>query len=96
MLSIFLNFPDFNVHSTPLLVFVLQGLLLITFLLVRYLKTKNISDLFLSLILLIICYEQISYTIGLMGWYNMFRNTKINYFLIPMGGCTCSVDLFVC
>lgn len=85
MLSIFLNFPDFNVHSTPLLVLVLQGLLLITFLFVRYLKTKNISDLFLSLILLIICYEQISYTIGFMGWYNMFRNTKINYFLIPMG-----------
>lgn len=85
MLSIFLNFPDFNIHSTPLLVFVLQGLLLITFLFVRYLKTKNISDLFLSLILLIICYEQISYTIGFMGWYNMFRNTKINYFLIPMG-----------
>lgn len=85
MLSIFLNFPDFNIHSTPLLMFVLQGLLLITFLFVRYLKTKNISDLFLSLILLIICYEQISYTIGFMGWYNMFRNTKINYFLIPMG-----------
>lgn len=85
MLSIFLNFPDFNIHSTPLLMFVLQGLLLITFLFVRYLKAKNISDLFLSLILLIICYEQISYTIGFMGWYNMFRNTKINYFLIPMG-----------
>lgn len=85
MLSIFLNFPDFNIHSATLLVFVLQGLLLITFLFVRYLKTKNISNLFLSLILLIICYEQISYTIGFMGWYNMFRNTKINYFLIPMG-----------
>ena len=51
----------------------------------RYFKKKNISDLFLGLILLIICYEQTCYTVGFMGWYNVFRNTKINYFLIPMG-----------
>lgn len=78
-------FPDFNFYSTPLLVLVLQGLIFVGLLLGRYVKKAVISDLFLGLILLIICYEQITYTIGFMGWYNVFKNTKINYFLIPMG-----------
>ena len=81
----FLSFPDFNIHSTPLLILVLQGLIFVGLLFGRYLKKRNTSDLFLALILLIICYEQICYTVGFMGWYNEFRNTKINYFLIPLG-----------
>jgi len=81
----FLSFPDFNIRSTPLLILVLQGLIFVGLLLSRYIKRKNISDLFLSLILLIVCYQQTCYTVGFMGWYNVFRNTKINYFLIPLG-----------
>lgn len=78
-------FPDFNIYSTPLLILVLQGLIFVGLLFSRYLKKKNISDLLLGTILLIICYEQICYTVGFLGWYDVFRNTKINYFLIPMG-----------
>lgn len=85
MPSFLLSFPDFNLYSTPLLILVFQGLVFVALLLARYFKKKNISDLFLGLILLIICYEQTCYTVGFMGWYNVFRNTKINYFLIPMG-----------
>ncbi|NVJ88419.1 MAG: AraC family transcriptional regulator [Flavobacteriaceae bacterium] len=84
-MNFFLTFPDFNIRSTPLLILVFQGLVFIALLLSRYIKKKNNSDLFLGLILLIICYEQICYTVGFMGWYNEFKNTKINYFLIPMG-----------
>jgi len=80
----YLSFPDFNIWSSPLLVLVLQGLVLIGLLLFRYIRKRNISDLFLALILLIVCYEQICYTVGFMGWYNAFQNTKINYWLIPM------------
>lgn len=81
----FFLFPNFNIYSTPLLILVVQGLLFVSLLLSRYIKRKNISDLLLGLILLIICYEQICYTIGFMGWYDVFKNTKINYFLIDMG-----------
>ncbi len=77
-------FPDFNFFSTPLLVLVLQGLIFVFLLYRKYYKKKNISDLFLATILIILCYQQICYTVGFMGWYNEFRNTKINYFLIPM------------
>jgi len=75
-------FPDFNRHSLPLLILVLQGLVFVVLLLSRYLKKRNPSDLFLGLILLLTCYTQICYTVGFMGWYNEYRNTKINYFLI--------------
>ena len=81
----FLSFPDFNIYSTPLLILVFQGLIFVGLLFGRYLKKKNNSDLFLAIILLIVCYQQTCYTVGFMGWYNEFRNTKINYFLIPMG-----------
>lgn len=80
----FLSFPDFNIRSSPLLILVLQGLVLVVLLLTRYFKRRNISDLFLGLTLLVVCYEQICYTVGFMGWYHAFRNTKINYWLIPM------------
>lgn len=76
-------FPNFNVHSTPLLVLVIQGLILVVFLLKRYVEKKNASDAILATLLLIVSYQQICYTIGFMGWYDTFRNTKINYFLIP-------------
>ena len=81
----FLSFPDFNIYSTPLLILVVQGLVFVGLLFARYIKKKNISDLFLALILLIVFYQQTCYTVGFMGWYNVFRNTKINYFLIPLG-----------
>jgi AraC-like DNA-binding protein len=74
-------FPDFNSYSTPLLVLVLQGLLFAILLLAKYKRKGNISDLFLGLILLFTCYNQTCYTVGFMGWYNVFRTTKINYFL---------------
>lgn len=75
-------FPDFNRWSLPLLILVLQGLVFVFLLLSRYIRKRNISDLFLGLILLLTCYSQICYTVGFMGWYNEFRTTKINYFLI--------------
>jgi len=75
-------FPDFNRHSLPLLILVLQGLIFVVLLFARYYKRRHLSDLFLGLILLLSCYSQICYTVGFMGWYNEFRTTKINYFLI--------------
>ena len=78
-------FPDFNRWSLPLLILVLQGLVFVVLLFIRYFRKHNISDLFLGLILLLTCYSQICYTVGFMGWYDAFRTTKINYFLINIG-----------
>lgn len=78
-------FPDFNRWSLPLLILVLQGLIFAVLLLTRYYRKRNISDLFLGLILLLTCYSQTCYTVGFMGWYDEFRTTKINYFLIDIG-----------
>lgn len=78
------TFPNFNIHSTPLLILVIQGLIFVGLLLAKYLKYKNPSDLLLSLILLLVCYHQTCYTVGFMGWYDTYRNTKINYWLIPI------------
>lgn len=75
-------FPDFNKWSLPLLILVLQGLIFVALLFNRYFKKRNLSDLLLGSILLLTCYNQICYTVGFMGWYDTFRNTKINYFLI--------------
>ncbi len=75
-------FPDFNRYSLPLLILVLQGLIFVILLLSRYYRKRNISDLFLGLILLLSSYFQICYTVGFMGWYDEYRTTKINYFLI--------------
>ncbi len=79
------EFPNFNIYSTPLLVLVLQGLIFTLLLLNRYFQKRNLSDLFLAVILLITCYHRTTYTIGFMDWYDTFRNTKINYYLISMG-----------
>ncbi|WP_430408253.1 helix-turn-helix domain-containing protein [Kordia sp.] len=76
-------FPNFNIYSTPLLILVIQGLILVGLLFKRYVEKKNTSDAILAILLLITCYQQTCYTVGFMGWYDTFRNTKINYFLIP-------------
>jgi len=81
----FLSFPNFNIYSTPLLVLVCQGLIFGFLLLWRYREKKNLSDLFLALLVLITCYHRTTYTIGFMDWYDTFRNTKINYWLIYLG-----------
>ncbi len=78
-------FPDFNRYSLPLLILVLQGLVFVILLFLRYYKKRQLSDLFLALILLLTCYSQTCYTFGFMGWYDTFRTTKINYFLINIG-----------
>nr|WP_321234117.1 AraC family transcriptional regulator [uncultured Psychroserpens sp.] len=77
-------FPDFNRWSLPLLILVIQGLIFVVLLITRYKRKGNISDLFLGLILLLTCYSQTCYTVGFMGWYNVFRTTKINYFLLEI------------
>ncbi|MEM6966375.1 MAG: AraC family transcriptional regulator [Bacteroidota bacterium] len=78
----YLVFPSFNLYSMPLLILVLQGYLFALLLLRRYFVKKNISDLFLSLLLIITGYHTTTYTIGFMGWYDTYRNTKINYWLV--------------
>ncbi len=78
-------FPNFNLYSTPLLVLVLQGLILGVMLLVRFIQKKNINDVLLASIVLITCYHRTTYTIGFMDWYDTFRNTKINYYLVSLG-----------
>ena len=80
----FLAFPDFNIWSTPLLLLSVQGLIFVLLLGQRYMAKGNFSDLLLALILLITCYHQTCYTVGFMGWYDTFRNTKINYALISL------------
>jgi len=77
-------FPEYNIHSTPLLILAIQGLIFAILLLVRYSKLRNITDLFLGLILLITVWHQTGYTIGFMNWYDTYRNTKINYFLVSL------------
>ncbi len=77
-------FPDFNIYSTPLLVLVVQGLILTFLLFTKASKLKNVTYALLALILLITCYHRTTYTIGFMGWYDTFRNTKINYYLISL------------
>ncbi|SNR17415.1 helix-turn-helix domain-containing protein [Tenacibaculum jejuense] len=78
------TFPNFNLYSTPLLVLVLQALLFSVLLIVKYSKNKNVSYLILSIILLLVSYQQICYTVGFMGWYDTYRTTKINYWLMPV------------
>ena len=77
-------FPDFNIYSSPLLILVIQGLILSGLLLRSYKINNNIPNLILGILLIITCYHRTTYTIGFMGWYDVYRNTKINYFLIPL------------
>jgi AraC-like DNA-binding protein len=80
-----LTFPSFNLYSMPLLVLVTQGIIFGLLLLFRFRRRHVVSDLFLSLLVLITCYHRTTYTIGFMEWYDTFRNTKINYWLISLG-----------
>jgi len=84
MSTIPLTFPSFNLHSTPLLVLVAQGLVFSVLLIGKYRKRKSIPYLLLGFILLITCYHRTTYTIGFMDWYDTYRNTKINYYLINL------------
>lgn len=77
-------FPDLNIYSSPILFLSLQGLLFCFLLATRFFKKKNEYYLYLGLILLITCYDQTAYILGFMGWYDTFRNTKINYFLLNL------------
>lgn len=77
-------FPDFNIHSTPLLLLTIQGLFFSILLFKRYVEKKNLTDLLLALILCITCYHQTSYTIGFMDWYDTYKSTKVNYYLINL------------
>jgi AraC-like DNA-binding protein len=77
-------FPQFNIHSTPLSLLVLQGLIFAVLLFVRYQKEKRSADLLIALLLVIVAYHRTAYTIGFMGWYDTFQNTKINYFLFSL------------
>ena len=77
-------FPDFNIFSTPLLILVVQGLILVAMLLHKSWSLKDVSSLLLAILLLITCYHRTTYTIGFLGWYDTFRNTKINYYLIEL------------
>ena len=78
------TFPNFNIHSTSLLILVLQGYLFAFLLLKRYVKKRHLADLFLALLLLITGYRRTTYIIGFMGWYDTFRTTKINYMLFDV------------
>lgn len=77
-------FPQFNIHSTPLAILVFQGLIFAVLLLLRYKKEGRDSDLIIALILILMAYHRTTYTIGFMGWYDTFKNTKINYFLFSL------------
>ena len=77
-------FPDFNIYSSPLLILVLQGFFLSGMLLWSCTNKNNLANLILGILLLITCYHRTTYTIGFMGWYDTFRTTKINYYLIPL------------
>jgi AraC-like DNA-binding protein len=50
----------------------------------RYFKKRHLSDIFLAAILAITAFQCTTYTIGFMEWYDTFRNTKINYYLVDV------------
>jgi len=81
----FFTFPNLNKWSSPLLFLTLQGVIFAVLLFWRWYEKRKISDLLLGLLLLILCYHRTTYTIGFMDWYDTFRNTKINYYLIHFG-----------
>ena len=76
------SFPNFNQYSMPLLILVGQGYLFALILLFRYFTRRKTSDIILAVFLIITGLRCTAYTIGFMGWYDDFQNTKINYFLI--------------
>ena len=81
---LFLEFPSFNLYSTPLLLLVLQAYVFAVLLLIRYFNQKYLPALLLALLIFITGYHRTTYTIGFMEWYDTYRNTKINYWLIAL------------
>ena len=77
-----LVFPNFNLYSMPLLILVLQGYIFAILLLWRYKRVGKLRDLLLAILLIITGYHRTSFIVGFMDWYDTFRNTKINYYLI--------------
>ena len=77
-------FPQFNLYSTPLLILVLQGVIFAFLLFAKFWNTNKMAYLFFGILLLVIAYHQIAYTIGFMGWYDTYQNTKINYALFSL------------
>ena len=63
----------------------LLGSVFAILLLGRYLQKKKDADLLLVIMLALMIYDRTTYTIGFMGWYDTFENTKVNYFLWPIG-----------
>jgi len=88
MYQMLFAFPSLNKWSSPLLFLTLQGVIFAILLFWRWHKQRRVSDLLLGLLLLILCYHRTTYTIGFMEWYDTFRNTKINYYLIPFSFTT--------
>ena len=81
---LFLEFPSFNLYSTPLLLLVLQAYVFAVLLLIRYFNQKYLPALLLALLIFITGYHRTTYTIGFMEWYDTYRNTKINYWLVAL------------
>lgn len=77
-----LTFPNYNFFSTSLLLLILQGTIFALLLANRFRGGRHISDLFLAILLIITGYHRTTFIIGFMDWYDTFRNTKINYWLI--------------
>ncbi len=75
------SFPHFGLYGTPLLILYIWGLVFSMLLFVRYWNKRNISDLFLGAVLLAHTFDRTTFTIGFLGWYDAYPNTKINYFL---------------
>jgi len=80
-----LFFPSLNEFSLPLIVLVGIGYICAALLFIRYTKEKQIANLFLALLLIVTGFHRSSDIIGFMGWYDTFRNTKVNYFLMNLG-----------
>ena len=78
---IWLKFPEFNQYSTPLLLLIVQAYIFAVLLIFRHLKTKEVADWLLAILLFMQGHHCFSYIIGFMDWYDTYPNTKINYFL---------------
>ena len=78
-------FPTFELYSTPLALLIVQGFIFSVLLIIRYLRARKPSDLLLALLLMLMIYHRIGYTLGFMGWYDTYTNTKINYYLFSLG-----------
>jgi AraC-like DNA-binding protein len=79
-----LFFPSFNAYSLPLLLLTAVGYAFAVLLARRWHRQRHLPDLFLALLLLATGFRCTAYTIGFMGWYDTYQQTKVNYFLFSM------------